>query len=159
MKRFALFLALVALVALVMGEASDFWPTQVATCTTEVQPCTSGSCSRAVPDAGSDAGIPLQDIRNYLVRVCGTSARPLAGTGSLKDYHCSGSSCSEVTYNALSVTLTGTTAAPCQEFPPFVIPARMPNGDTMVWASSGVTISNWDGGTADTITVTICPAH
>lgn len=159
MKRFALIFATVALAVLAMGEASDFWPTQVSTCTSEVQTCSSGSCSRPVPDGGADGGIPLQDIRNYTLKVCGTSARPLAGAGTLKDYHCSGGACAEVVGNAQAVTLTGTSASYCQEFPPFVIPARLPNADRMVWAASGVTISNWDAGAADTITVTVCPSH
>jgi hypothetical protein len=160
MKRFALVVSMVALAALVMGEASDRWPEQVSTCRTETHGCTSGSCSLTVADGGVDSGIPLQDVRGFTVKVCGTTARPLAGAGTLKDYHCvSGGTCAEVTSNALSVTLTGTVATPCQEFPPFVLPARLPNTDRMVWASSGVTISNWDGGTADVVSVTVCPTH
>ncbi len=153
------FAALVASVAvLLMGQAAFQWGTQVG-CTSETHACSSGSCSRPVPDggAGADAGLYLENVRGYTVRVCGTSARPLAGAGTLKDYHCvaADGTCPEVPLNAQPVTL----AAVCQEFPPFVLPAQLPAADRMVWASSGVTISNWDGGAADTVTVTVCPAQ
>lgn len=150
-------LLLVPFVVLFLAAAPWDWTTQTS-CTSEVQTCSSGSCSRAVPDGGSDAGISLSGVQGFTVRVCGTSARPLAGAGTLKDYHCTTGACSEVTANARAVTLTGTAATLCQELPPFVLPARLPDGDKMVWAASSVTISNWDGGAADTVTVTVCPA-
>lgn len=142
------------------------------TCVSETHNCTSGSCSRPIPDGGQpaladgggptvlpDAGLSLSRLQGFTLSVCGTAARPLAGAGTLKDYHCKVGSCAEVTANAQSVTLTGTAATPCQEFPPFVVPAALPVDDRMVWASSGVTITNWDAGAADTITVTVCPAN
>jgi hypothetical protein len=141
-------------------------------CVSETHWCSSGSCSRPIPDGGQpgladgggptvmpDAGISLGLLKGYTVSVCGTAARPLAGAGTLKVYHCKLGSCAEVVGNAQSVTLTGTTATPCQEFPSFVIPNYFPSSERMVWASSGVTITNWDAGTADNVTVTVCPAQ
>lgn len=150
---------------------ADAWPAQNG-CVTEVHACSSGSCSRPIPDGGvgrtadggltdaMDAGIPLAFVQGFTVRVCGTFARPLAGAGTLKDYHIASpaGTVTEVTSNALSVTQSGGPPY-CQEFPPFVLPQQLPSADRMVWASSGVTITNWDGGTADTVSVTVCPAQ
>lgn len=151
-----------ALLSYVPGASATERPAQNG-CVTETHACSSGSCSRPVPDGGQggtmDAGISLAFMQGYSVNVCGTAARPLAGAGTLKDYHCSGGSCAEVVANAQPVTLVGTAATRCQEFPPFVIPAALPSADRMVWASAGVTISNWDAGAADTITVTVCPTN
>lgn len=156
----------------VAGLAVAGLPGQIP-CTTETHACSSGSCSRPVPDGGAmsladgggvwvpdaDSGVSLAYVQGYTVRVCGTVARPLAGAGTLKDYHITSTGVvTELTRNARSVTLSGGPPY-CQELPPFVIPAFYPQKDRMVWASSGVTISNWDGGAADTVTVTVCPAQ
>lgn len=148
--------ALAFVVALLMAQAPFQWGTQVG-CTSEVHTCSSGSCSRVSPVGEADAGIPLDGVKSYTVRVCGTAARPLAGAGTLRDFHrvAATGETPEVTSNVQSVTSTGI----CQELPPFVLPAALPAADRMIWASSGVTIANWDGGAADTITVTICPAQ
>lgn len=156
MKTASALFVLAFLVGLLSAQAPWQWGTQVG-CTSEVHTCSSGSCSRVSPVGEADAGIPLENVRGYIVRVCGTSARPLAGAGTLQNYHriASTGDTPVVAGNAQSVTTTGI----CQEFPPFVIPAALPAADRMVWASSSVTITNWDGGTADTVTVTICPAN
>lgn len=142
------------------------WPTATAQqvldppiqqgCSTETLTCSSGSCSRAVPDAGTVVGLNMQDVRGYTINVCANNGRLLAGGGTLRDYHCQPTYaiCPEVTMNAQSVTAT----TACQEFAPFVVPSLLPATDFMVWAASAVTISNWDAGTADTITVRVCPA-
>lgn len=158
--------ALGALLGVAAGLALSYVPAASAeerpaqnTCISETHTCSSGSCSRAIPDGGiaADAGVLLGGVKAFSVRVCGTAARPLGGAGTLKDYHCDlrYGVCPEVTYNAQSVTSTGI----CNEFPPFVIPASLPSSDRMVWASSGVTIVNWDAGAADVVTVTVCPAQ
>lgn len=131
------------------------WSTQVG-CTSEVHACTSGSCSRVSPVGEADAGMSLENVKGFTVRVCGTSARPLAGAGTLDDYHriASTGQTPKVVGNSQAVTYAGI----CDEFPPFTVPAGLPAADRMVWASNGVTIANWDGGTADTVTVTVCPS-
>lgn len=143
------------------------------TCVTETQRCTdAGVCTRAIPDAGlprytdggagtiydSDSGVSLANVQSYTVEVCGTAARPLAGAGSLQDYHCKPGKCSIISANTQYVTLTGTATTLCQEYPEFFLRAFYPAQDRMIWAASGVTISNPDGGAADSITVTVCPA-
>lgn len=167
MKR-KLFLGLGAAVGIMAGayatftgtadaQASYQWPTEVG-CTSETQTCASGVCSRAIPDGGSgvDAGISMENVRNYTVRICGTPARPLAGTGSLKNYDCLPGSgfCAEVPANAQSVTTT----TPCQESTGFVVPASLAASHRMVWAAASVGITNWDAGAADVVTVTVCPS-
>lgn len=154
------------LAAIGLGLTVTYWPSASAQqalnpptqqgCSRETLTCTSGSCTRAVPDAGNPVGLNMQDVRGYTVNVCANNGRLLAGSGTLRDYHCQPTyaTCPEVTGKAQSVTAT----AACQEFPPFVVPALLPATDFMVWAASAVTISNWDAGTADTITVSICPA-
>lgn len=159
-----LVMAGLALAGLALAQYSGQIP-----CTSETHLCSSGSCSRPVPDGGRfttadggrtdayDAGISLANLKGYTVRICGTEARPLAGAGTMKDYHliASPANAAEVPQNAQAVTAT----VVCQEFPPFVIPAFLPAADRMVWASSGVTITNWDGGAADAVTVTVCPVQ
>jgi hypothetical protein len=141
-------------------------------CVSETHTCSSGSCSRAIPDGGwgltadggfsdtMDAGISLNLLKGYTVRICGTAARPLAGAGSLVDYHCKAkSTCSSIPLNTQPVTLVGTAATLCQESPTFVVPNYYPAGDRMVWATSGVTITGYDGGVADTVTLEVCPVQ
>lgn len=166
MKRIVLISALA-----VAGLALAGLPGQIP-CVSETQTCSSGVCTRPVPDGGgpaladgggnwkvdADSGVSLANLQGFTVSVCGTAARPLGGAGTLKDYHIHATGAvKEVTGNAQAVTVTG--APYCQEFPPFALPAFLPQGDRMVWGSSGVTITNWDGGAADTVTVTICPAQ
>lgn len=130
-------------------------PTQQG-CSRETLTCSSGSCTRAIPDAGNPVGLNMQDVRSFTVKVCANNGRSLGGAGSLKDYHCqpNDATCPEVPSNLQNVTVTGA----CQESLPFSMPALLPATDFMVWAASGVTITNWDAGAADTITVTVCPA-
>lgn len=169
--------SLAAVAGLVLGALlayatpADAWPAQNG-CVTETHACSSGSCSRPIPDGGfgktadggltdaMDAGISLAFVQGFTVRVCGTALRPLAGAGTLKDYHIVSptGTVTEIASNALTVNHSGGPPY-CQEFPPFVLPQQLPSADRMVWASSAVTITNWDGGAADTITVSVCPAQ
>lgn len=159
MKRFLLAASVMAVAStgyLLLGASPQEWPTQTS-CTSEVHACSSGSCSRVSPVGVADAGMNMANVQGYTVRVCGTAARPLAGAGTLKNFHriAATGETPEVTYNAQAVTSTSI----CNEFPPFVLPAKLPEADRMVWASDSVTISNWDAGAADVVTVTICPNY
>src|SRR5690348_10917434 len=84
------------------------WSTQVG-CTSEVHACTSGSCSRVSPEGEADAGMNLENVKSYTVRVCGTAARPLAGAGTMVDYHriASTGQTPQVTGNNQAVTAAG----------------------------------------------------
>lgn len=159
MKRLLVAASVVAVAStgyMLLGASPQEWPTQTG-CTSETHACTSGSCSRQTAVGEADAGMNMANVQGYAVRVCGTVARPLAGAGTLKNYHriAATGETPEVTYNAQTVAYAGI----CEEFPPFVLPAKLPEADRMVWASSAVTITNWDGGTADVVTVTVCPNY
>jgi hypothetical protein len=151
--------AAVASVAALLLNTSGVSPAATTTsCTSYAVACSGGTCTGTVPDGGEGLGLLTANVAGYTVRLCATVNRTLSGAGTLKDYHCSGTTldagafgCPEVLGNAQAVTAS---AVRCQEFPPFVVPYTDNTGDKMVWIPNAVTVS---GGAV--VDVSICPNY
>jgi len=147
-------LFLLSLLPLLQGCQNSFAQTPlfdpyISTSFSETQACAAGSCTRASAPASTAEGASLSGVDGYRVSICAASAQTLSGAGTMQGWWCD--SVSSLCYRNTGLDQTvSASGVRCATFPDFKVSDITSNFDSVVFASSGVTVS---GGSALTVRI------